>query len=80
MGCRTGFYAIFAQDMESKDALPLVRELFEWIVSFSGAIPGAAPAECGNWSDQNLDMAKWEARRYLEVLTSAGPENLSYPD
>jgi S-ribosylhomocysteine lyase len=79
MGCRTGFYAILAKDMESKEALPLMIELFRWIVAYSGDVPGAAAAECGNWRDQNLDMAKWESRRYLEVLLSAGTENLNYP-
>lgn len=79
MGCRTGFYAILAKDMESKEALPLMIELFRWIVSYSGDVPGAAAAECGNWRDQNLDMAKWEAQRYLEVLLAAGNDNLNYP-
>ncbi len=79
MGCRTGFYAIFAADMDSRAALPLVRELYRWIVAFEGAVPGASAAECGNWRDQNLEMAQWEARRYLETLDAAGRENLEYP-
>jgi S-ribosylhomocysteine lyase len=49
------------------------------MASFSGDVPGAAPAECGNWRDQNLDMAKWEARRFLEVLRNPAAENLNYP-
>ena len=28
--------------------------------------PGAAPEECGNYLDQNLPMANWLARRYLD--------------
>ncbi len=79
MGCRTGFYAIFAKDMDAAAALPLVRELYEWIAAYAGPVPGASAAECGNWRDQNLDMAQWEARKYLEVLAAAGPENLEYP-
>lgn len=80
MGCRTGVYAIFAGDHDSAEVLPLVRDMFEWIAVFKGDIPGAAPGECGNWREQNLEMAQWEARRFLEVLRSPKPENIRYPD
>ncbi|MDR2602836.1 MAG: S-ribosylhomocysteine lyase [Spirochaetaceae bacterium] len=79
MGCRTGCYAIFEGDLASKDALPLVIEMLNWIAGFEGEIPGAHPAECGNYLEQNLAMAKWEAARYAAVLKNAGPENLNYP-
>ncbi|MDR1929462.1 MAG: S-ribosylhomocysteine lyase [Treponema sp.] len=79
MGCRTGFYVILEGDLDSQDALPLIREMLDWIGTFEGAVPGAAPAECGNWSEQNLDMAKWEAARYGAVLKNPGRENLNYP-
>jgi S-ribosylhomocysteine lyase len=79
MGCRTGFYAIFAGDLTSHDVLPLIIEMLDWICAFDGPIPGAAPAECGNWRDHNLDMAKWEAKRYADILKEATPANLNYP-
>jgi S-ribosylhomocysteine lyase len=79
MGCRTGFYLILEGDHDSLNALPLLREMTDWILAFDGAIPGADPAECGNWKEQNLDMAKWEIRRYAEILRSPGKENLNYP-
>lgn len=79
MGCRTGFYVILEGNLTSQDALPLLRELFEWVLAFEGEIPGAKPAECGNYSEQNLNMAKWEAQRYLAILKKPGPENLNYP-
>jgi S-ribosylhomocysteine lyase len=53
--------------------------MLDWIAAFDGPIPGAAPAECGNWREQNLDMAKWEARRYAGVLENPGKEVLNYP-
>jgi S-ribosylhomocysteine lyase len=79
MGCRTGFYVILEGDRSSEEILPLLRELLDWIDRFEGPIPGAAAAECGNWQDQNLDMAKWEARRYGAVVRNPGKENLTYP-
>jgi S-ribosylhomocysteine lyase len=79
MGCRTGFYAIFCGDLSSQDILPILREMLDWIEAFTGPIPGARPAECGNWSEQNLDMAKWECRRWAEVVRNPKSENLNYP-
>ncbi|MDR2470627.1 MAG: S-ribosylhomocysteine lyase [Treponema sp.] len=79
MGCRTGCYLILEGNLDSAAALPLVREMLAWIEAFRGDIPGAAPAECGNWREQNLDMAKWEAARYGAVLKDPRPENLAYP-
>ena len=65
MGCRTGFYLVVFGEVTSEEILPLVRELFEFVADFEGDVPGAAPEECGNYLDQNLPMANWLARRYL---------------
>jgi S-ribosylhomocysteine lyase len=80
MGCRTGFYLILEGDRSPEEILPLLREMAAWILAFEGPIPGAAPAECGNWQEQNLDMAKWEFRRYAAMLNRPGRENLNYPE
>ncbi|MDR1029870.1 MAG: S-ribosylhomocysteine lyase [Treponema sp.] len=79
MGCRTGFYLILEGELSSPEVLPLLREMLDWILAFKGAIPGAAAAECGNWQEQNLDMAQWEARRYARILQEPTQENLTYP-
>jgi len=79
MGCRTGFYLILEGDYKSTDILPLLTEMAEWIEKFDGPIPGASAAECGNWRDQNIDMAKWEWRKYIGLLKKASRENLEYP-
>ncbi|MDR1428858.1 MAG: S-ribosylhomocysteine lyase [Spirochaetaceae bacterium] len=79
MGCRTGFYLIAEGSLASRDILPLLDEMAAWILAFEGPIPGASAAECGNWSEQNLNMAKWEMRRYAGFLKNAGPERLNYP-
>ena len=66
MGCRTGFYLVVFGEVTSEEILPLVRELFEFVADFEGDVPGAAPEECGNYLDQNLPMANWLARGYLD--------------
>lgn len=80
MGCRTGFYLILSKDLEAKDILDLVIDLFDFIASFDGEIPGRDPKECGNYQDMNLDMARYFANKYLDILKNATEENLNYPD
>lgn len=80
MGCRTGFYLILAGDYESKDIVGLVKRTFEFIRDFEGDIPGAAPSQCGNYSDMNLEKAKAAAGEYCsEILYRITDANLNYP-
>lgn len=81
MGCRTGFYLLLTGDYESKDIVPLLQEMFAWISTFEGEVPGASAKDCGNYLDMNLPMARYIAKRYLdEVLTDIGPDRLVYPE
>ena len=52
----------------AEDALPLVREMLAFILGFAGPIPGATAEECGNYREQNLDMAQYYARKYRAAL------------
>ena len=80
MGCRTGFYMIPEGDLSSQDVVPLVTGMFEFIRDYSGEVPGAAPAECGNYLDQNLPMANWLAKRYLDnTLYHIDEAHMVYP-
>lgn len=79
MGCRTGFYVIFAGDLTSLDIVEIIQELFAFIKDFEGDVPGADAQSCGNYLDINLPMAKYEAHRfYEEVLCHLQQENLEY--
>lgn len=81
MGCRTGFYLILAGDYQSKEILPLLTEMFEFIRNFEGEVPGAAAVNCGNYLDMNLNMAKYLADKYLkEILTDIDDSHLIYPE
>ncbi|MBO7700190.1 MAG: S-ribosylhomocysteine lyase, partial [Eubacteriaceae bacterium] len=51
MGCRTGFYAVFFGDLESDDVSDIITEMFEFIASYQGTIPGQSEMECGNYRD-----------------------------
>ena len=81
MGCRTGFYLLLSGEYESKDIIPLMKELFAFIRDFSGEVPGARARDCGNYMDMNLPMANYLARRfYDEVLDQISEERLIYPE
>jgi len=80
MGCRTGFYLLFKNDLKSNDVVPIVKELFEFVSNYKGEIPGATPVECGNYLSMDLPMARLEAEKYLkETLENIKEENLVYP-
>lgn len=80
MGCCTGNYLLMSGKLTSKDILPLMQETFRFIAEYEGSIPGATARDCGNYTLNNLPMAKWEARKYLiEVLENIKEENLEYP-
>ena len=80
MGCRTGFYLILAGSYESKDIVPLLKEMYTFMAEFEGEVPGAAAKDCGNYLDMNLPMAKYLSKKYLtEVLENITEEQLHYP-
>ena len=81
MGCRTGFYMILAGDLESKDVVGLVTEMFTFMAEFEGDVPGAAARDCGNYLDMNLPLTKIVAKRLLDnTLKNITEEHLVYPD
>lgn len=81
MGCRTGFYMLLAGDLTSRDVVDLVTRMYEFIRDFQGDIPGASARDCGNYLDQNLPMANWLAKRYLDnTLYNITENHLVYPE
>lgn len=68
MGCRTGFYLLWKGDVSALKMKPIMIKMFEFILDYEGAIPGASKVECGNYLDLNLDMAKYYAKKYLDIL------------
>ena len=68
MGCRTGFYLLtlrltYAEVLELlKESIPVALALEE--------IPGSKREECGNYLEHDLEDAKEELRKYLEILGS----------
>ncbi|MCQ2611025.1 MAG: S-ribosylhomocysteine lyase [Treponema sp.] len=68
MGCLTGCYFIVKGKLKPQDVLDVMIRAFEFCANFEGEIPGADPVSCGNYIFQDLNMAKWEAKRYADLL------------
>lgn len=80
MGCRTGFYLLLAGDYTSRDIVPLMIRMYEFIRDYRDEVPGASPKDCGNYLDMNLGMANYLAKKYLEqVLYQIDESRLNYP-
>lgn len=69
MGCRTGFYIIMFGELAPADIYDLTVDMCDFIIDFDGEIPGATAKECGNYSEQNLSMAKYYIEKYKADLT-----------
>jgi len=81
MGCRTGFYVIFSGDLKSEDIVDLLKEMADYILAYEGEIPGYSPRDCGNYLDNNLNLAKIYIKKYKEdVLDNPTAERLNYPN
>ena len=78
MGCRTGFYLIVFGEVSSKEIYPYVLDMLDFIISYTGEIPGASPVECGNYKDLDLDGAKLHANAYREILLNT--PRFTYPE
>ncbi len=78
MGCRTGFYLLVRDTLSHKDAIELVQQTMEFVCNFSGEIPGATKAECGNYLEHDLQGAKALAEDMRAALRGWTEADLQY--
>lgn len=70
MGCMTGSYLIMKGLYPCEQLRDLMIEAFQYVVDYDDIVPGTTPATCGNYLMHDLPMAKWEAQRYVNRLTT----------
>lgn len=68
MGCRTGFY-LLTVSMNRAEVIELLKQSFAEALNLT-EVPGAKQEECGNYLEHDLDGAKAECVKYLEILQS----------
>jgi len=67
MGCLTGMYIIMTGKYTVEDMRKLTIECLEWILEQT-EVPAAQPESCGNYLLHDLNMCKWECKRYIGRL------------
>ena len=69
MDCQTGFYLLI-RNADHRQVLAVLKQVLREILAYEGPVYGASPKECGNYRNLDLNAAKIECRRYLDVLES----------
>ena len=67
MGCQTGFY-LLTRDVDNDTVLKAVKDVLAKIINHDGEMFGNTREECGNYRNLNVDAARLESERYLDVL------------
>ena len=69
MGCQTGFY-LLVRDAKDDETLRVVKETLEAIIKHEGEMPGSRREECGNYKCLDMESARTECKRFLNILNS----------
>ena len=73
MGCQTGFY-LLVRNGDNNTVLSFLKETLEKVINHTGEVFGASQIECGNYKNLDIDCAKEECLKYLEVLNEYNPD------
>ena len=79
MGCQTGFYLLFdSRQLTDGQAVELVKETFAAGAPFDGPMPGKSAAECGNYINLDIELAKAQCGFYSELIRDWSEAKLAY--
>ena len=73
MGCQTGFY-LLVRNADNDTVLAVLKDTLEKVITHIGEVFGASAIECGNYANLDIELAKKECRRYLDVLNAYTPD------
>ena len=80
MGCQTGFYFLFdGAQLTDGEAIRLLQQVFAAGASYEGEMPGCSAAECGNYRNLDVALARDCCRYYAEVIADWDAVKLTYP-
>ncbi|MDE7009792.1 MAG: S-ribosylhomocysteine lyase [Oscillospiraceae bacterium] len=79
MGCQTGFYLLFdSRQLTDEQAVELVKETFAAAAAFDGPMPGKSAAECGNYVNLDVELARTQCGFYSGLIRDWTAEKLAY--
>lgn len=80
MGCQTGFYFLFdGSQLTDGEAIRLLQQVFAAGASYEGEMPRCSAAECGNYRNLDVALARDCCRYYAEVIADWDTAKLTYP-
>ena len=80
MGCQTGFYFLFdGAQLTDGEAIRLLQQVFAAGASYEGEMSGCSAAECGNYRNLDVALARDCCRYYAEVIADWDAAKLTYP-
>ena len=74
MGCQTGFYLLVRDSVSCEEVMAALKDVLEKTISHDGDVFGASRIECGNYKSLDIEKAKTECRRYLDILNGYTPD------
>ena len=77
MGCQTGFY-LLVRNADHQQVLRVLKQVLRDILAYEGPVYGASRKECGNYRNLDLQAAKTECRKYLDILESTPNIDFKY--
>ena len=81
MGCQTGFYFLFDNDLLTvEDAVDLVKTVFADAAVYDGEMPGKSAVECGNYVNLDVALAREQCKFYSSLIADWNVEKLAYPE
>lgn len=79
MGCQTGFYFLFdSRRLSDGQAIQLLKDAFTAGAAFPGPMPGKSAAECGNYINLDLDLAREQCAFYSALIRDWTEADLAY--
>ena len=80
MGCQTGFYFLFdGAQLTDGEAIRLLQQVFAAGASYEGEMPGCSAAECGNYRNLDVALARDCCRYYAAAIADWDAAKLTYP-
>ena len=73
MGCRTGFY-LLTKNVDKDEVFEVTKKVLKGICE-EKVMYGQSRKECGNYLELDLEKAKTECRKYLDILNAKGEKN-----
>ena len=79
MGCQTGFYFLFdSEQLTDAEAVELLKDCFTAGADFDGPMPGKSAAECGNYRNLEVSLAREQCAYYRDLIRDWTVERLAY--